>query len=187
MGIFGIQYARLSGYTVVATSSPHNFDYLKSLGADAVFDYSSPSCATDIKAYTGGQMTLAWDCQSSEESALLCAMALSDTQPCKIGTLMDVPGENIKKVNPMVEIQSSLYYTVFGEPFTFINEQPPVVGDFEFGKSFWELSKTLLENGKVKPVRITKNLGGSGLHGVLEGLRYLKEGKVSGGKLVYTI
>lgn len=28
-----------SGYNVVTTCSPHNFDYVKSLGADTVFDY----------------------------------------------------------------------------------------------------------------------------------------------------
>lgn len=28
-----------SGYKVVTTCSPHNFDYVKELGADNVFDY----------------------------------------------------------------------------------------------------------------------------------------------------
>lgn len=39
-GIMGIQYAKLSGLiTVLSTYSLHNFDCLKSLGADWVFDY----------------------------------------------------------------------------------------------------------------------------------------------------
>lgn len=33
-----IQLAKLSGYTVVATSSPKNFELLKSFGADATYD-----------------------------------------------------------------------------------------------------------------------------------------------------
>ncbi|KAL4861987.1 hypothetical protein BDV12DRAFT_203465 [Aspergillus spectabilis] len=51
-GIFGIQFAKLSGLKVIATASPHNFVYLKSLGADVVFDYRSPTVAADIRAFT---------------------------------------------------------------------------------------------------------------------------------------
>jgi NADPH:quinone reductase-like Zn-dependent oxidoreductase len=38
-GALGIQYARISGYTVLTTCSPHNFDAVKALGAAAAFDY----------------------------------------------------------------------------------------------------------------------------------------------------
>lgn len=37
--MLGIQFAKLSGYRVIATCSPHNADYLKSLGADTTIDY----------------------------------------------------------------------------------------------------------------------------------------------------
>lgn len=38
-GALGIQYARISGYTVLTTCSPHNFDAVKALGAAAAFEY----------------------------------------------------------------------------------------------------------------------------------------------------
>jgi NADPH:quinone reductase-like Zn-dependent oxidoreductase len=36
-GSLAIQYAKLSGLTVVTTCSPKNFDYVKSLGAGVFF------------------------------------------------------------------------------------------------------------------------------------------------------
>ncbi|CAO2653525.1 Nn.00g029360.m01.CDS01 [Neocucurbitaria sp. VM-36] len=40
MGSLSISYAKAAGYTVISTSSPHNFDILKTCGADHVFDHS---------------------------------------------------------------------------------------------------------------------------------------------------
>jgi NADPH:quinone reductase-like Zn-dependent oxidoreductase len=38
VGQFGIQLAKLSGYKVVTVASPRNHEFVKGLGADAVFD-----------------------------------------------------------------------------------------------------------------------------------------------------
>lgn len=38
-GSLAIQFAKLSGLKVVTTCSPHNFDFVRKLGADTVFDY----------------------------------------------------------------------------------------------------------------------------------------------------
>ncbi|KAM0287694.1 hypothetical protein ACHAQH_000224 [Verticillium albo-atrum] len=186
MGISGIQYAKLSGLTVVTTASPHNFDYIKSLGADAVFDYKSPSVVDDIRAFTNGQLKHAWDCQSTTESSVLVAKCLSD-EGGHIATLLPVSRSKVAEVNDKIKVELSLYYTIFGEEYTYMGKQPAVVENYEFGKRFWELSRGLLAEGKVKPIRVIKNRGGVGLEGVLVGLKEMKEGKVSAGKLVYTI
>lgn len=186
MGIFGIQYAKASGLTVITTASPHNFDYLKSLGADAVFDYKSPTCADDIRAHTGSALKVAWDCQSTAQSAALCARAMSP-EGGHLGTVLPVPGDAVAAVNTKIKIYHSLYYTVFGEPYMYFGERPASLEDYEFGKRFWELSKGLLAEGKVRPIRVIRNRGGSGLEGVLVGLHESKEGRVSAGKLVYTL
>ncbi|KAF6815058.1 zinc-binding oxidoreductase [Colletotrichum sojae] len=187
MGISGIQYAKLSGYNVITTASPHNFDYLKELGASAVFDYKSPTVSEDIRKHTNDSLTLAWDCQSTPESATLIAKALSSTQESVVGTLLPVDKAKVQEVNPKVDVKMSLYYTVFGEPFGYFGRREAVPEDYEFGKRFWELSRQLLADGKLKPIRVIKNRGGSGLDGVIFGLKELKEGKVSAGKLVYTL
>ncbi|KAJ4295011.1 hypothetical protein N0V90_007019 [Kalmusia sp. IMI 367209] len=49
MGSLSISYAKQAGYTVISTSSPHNFSLLKSLGADHVFDHSDPATVEKIR------------------------------------------------------------------------------------------------------------------------------------------
>lgn len=50
VGCNAIQLAKAAGFRVVTTCSPHNFNFVKSLGADKAFDYNSPSFAEDIAA-----------------------------------------------------------------------------------------------------------------------------------------
>lgn len=47
-GSNAIQLAVASGYHVLTTASPQNFDYVKKLGATDVFDYKSPTAVQDI-------------------------------------------------------------------------------------------------------------------------------------------
>ena len=44
VGQFAIQLAKLSGYKVVTVASPRNHEFLKGLGADAVFDVCTLTC-----------------------------------------------------------------------------------------------------------------------------------------------
>jgi NADPH:quinone reductase-like Zn-dependent oxidoreductase len=48
VGSNAIQLAVASGYEVISTSSPKNFDYVKNLGAAHVFDYNSSTVVSDI-------------------------------------------------------------------------------------------------------------------------------------------
>ncbi|GHA21600.1 hypothetical protein GCM10007989_16170 [Devosia pacifica] len=48
VGVNAIQLAVAAGYEVVATASPHNFAYLKQLGAKAVLDYRSRTIVADM-------------------------------------------------------------------------------------------------------------------------------------------
>lgn len=41
VGSFALQFAKCKGAYVIGTSSPHNFDFLKQLGADEVIDYKN--------------------------------------------------------------------------------------------------------------------------------------------------
>lgn len=67
MGLFGIQYAKLSGFRVVTTCSPKNFDLVKSFGADDVYDYHDMDrCAKDIKQSVGDELHYAYICVTDE-------------------------------------------------------------------------------------------------------------------------
>jgi NADPH:quinone reductase-like Zn-dependent oxidoreductase len=53
VGSNAIQLARRSGYRVVATASPRNFDYVRSLGAAAAVDYHDTNAVADVVAAIG--------------------------------------------------------------------------------------------------------------------------------------
>lgn len=183
-GTLAIQFAKLSGLEVVATCSPRNFDLVKSLGADAVFDYNSPTVGADIRAHTGNKLYHAFDCIAEGNSAQICADALSADSSAKKPVYsallyLEMPRKD-------VEAKYTLGYTIFGEE---VNKPfmpatlPASREDYDFGCMFWRLSEQLLAQGKFKVH--TPDVRGGGLEGVLEGLEELKQGKVSGKKLVY--
>lgn len=185
----GIQFAKLSGYRVVTTCSPSNFEYVKSLGADAAFDYRSPTVVDDIKAWSADAdaLTLAWDCIAQGDAPIISAAALSRTRPGHYRSLVRVADEVVTAVNDKLDNGARLGYTVIGEAINKGQPIPAIPADYEFGKKFWELSRELLAEGKIKPARTEVNRGGKGLEGVLVGLQEMKAGKVSGVKLVYTL
>ena len=190
MGIEAIQYAKLSSATVVTTSSPHNFDYLKYLGADHVLDHNSPTLVADVRALTGdGKLKLAMDARPSEASATVCAKVLSQEGGARYAALLPGTEETLKAINPSVETLQTAAFTGYGEPWTMPGRgiMDPVPADHEFQKAFMAVSEELLAQGKIKAPRVTLNSGGKGLEGVLRGFEEHKAGKISGGKFVYTM
>jgi NADPH:quinone reductase-like Zn-dependent oxidoreductase len=183
-GTLAIQYARLSGCSkIITTCSPQNFDLVKSLGADAAFDYKDPDCAQKIREYTKDSLTHSLDCISSKESAEICSQAIGSKGGAVCYLL------SIKHDREDVEVKVVLGYTVMGEYFSFHiggkTEYPAQLQDLEFGKKFWNLTEKLLAEGQIRPHPI--ELGDGGLNGVFEGLQAMREGRVSGKKLVYRI
>ncbi|OTB07893.1 hypothetical protein M426DRAFT_52731 [Hypoxylon sp. CI-4A] len=72
VGSNAIQLAIHSGFDVIATASPKNFDYVKKLGASEVFDYNSPSIKDDlINALKGKVSGGAIACIGGEPVAIL--------------------------------------------------------------------------------------------------------------------
>ncbi|GAB7357142.1 hypothetical protein MBLNU459_g7936t1 [Dothideomycetes sp. NU459] len=179
-GSLAIQYAKLSGLKVITTCSPHNFDFVKSLGADEVFDYKDPECAKKIREYTNDSLTHVFDCISEGSSPKIGTDAISS----KGGVISFLLQADSPRKD--VEGKRTLAYTITGEAFTFASQPVPAnPEDFEFGKKFWSLSEKLFAEGKLKVHRPEVRKGG--LKGVFEGLEDLKNGKVSGVKLVYKI
>lgn len=169
-----------SGLNVITTCSPHNFDLVKKLGASEAFDYRDPECGKKIRAHTNDGLKYAFDCISEKPSQAICCDALS-SKGGKVTNLL--PVETPRKD---VESAHTLAYTITGEGFKFgPADYPPNKEDFEFGKMFWDLSTKLFAEGKVKVHNPEVREGG--LQGVFGGLKDLKEGKVSGVKLVYKL
>ncbi|KAL4993360.1 chaperonin 10-like protein [Aspergillus recurvatus] len=179
-GTLAIQFAKLSGYEVITTCSPHNFELVKSLGADKVFDYKDANSAAKIREYTNDSLTLVLDTISTESTAQFCDHALST----KGGEYTALLAVGIEREN--VNDRWTLGYTAAGEDFTFGTQHwPAKPEDKVFAERFVGIAMQLLADGKVK-VHQPKVCGG-GLNGVLDGLKLLKEDKVSGEKLVYRV
>jgi NADPH:quinone reductase-like Zn-dependent oxidoreductase len=178
-GSLAIQFAVLSGCEVVATCSPRNFPFVKSLGATEAFDYNDPDCAKKIREYTKDKLTHVFDCISEGDSPKICSEAIS-SKGGAISYLLPATHERQD-----VENKRTLGYTVTGEGFKFgPTEFPPNPKDFEFGKQFWDLATKLVAS---KQISVHPPKVGHGLQGIFDGLQQLKEGKVSGTKLVYKI
>lgn len=87
-----------------------------------------------------------------------------------------------------VEKRFFLGYSCWGEDFVFEGmEFAASKKDYDFARGFVSLAERLLSQGKLKNHPVSVDLQGTDLEGVTQGLRILKEGKVSGVKLVYTI
>lgn len=65
-----------AGLRPIATCSPAHFDLTLKFGADKVFDYHSADCASDVRAYTKGQLAYALDCVSLADTTELCYKAI---------------------------------------------------------------------------------------------------------------
>jgi hypothetical protein len=139
---------------------------VKSRGADAVFDYHEPNCASKIKEYTKGFLQYVLDCISTEASYKLIAETLPEKieKPTHVVTLLPADTWPRKDVQPT----PILAYTTFGEAFNKLGiDFPAIIANFDFGVKFWKLSAELLAAGQIKSHPVA--LRGGGLAGVPHG------------------
>lgn len=175
-GIYGIQFAKASGLTVVTTGSRKNFDYLRSLGADAVFDYKSPTCAGDIRKFTDGKLEFSWDCTGLGED--ICVQAMGG------------PGKGkLASISALSKFDWTLAYDVLGETYQWLDGQirEADAEELKYGTMFMELTRGMLSRGELKIIKQVVNRGGKGLEGVIFGMDELRNDRVSAEKLVYTM
>jgi NADPH:quinone reductase-like Zn-dependent oxidoreductase len=178
-GTLAIQYAKLVGCEVFATASPHNFDLLRRLGADHVFNYKEADVGAKIREASNDKLKLVFDCIGEGASTEICAAAISSSGG-HLSALL-VPPENFSRKDD-VKAAWTLGYTALGEKYS--DKFPASQTDYEFGSNFWKISEELINSGKIRthPTEVRK-----GLEGVPQGLKDLKDGKVSGVKLVFTV
>ncbi|MCJ1474125.1 hypothetical protein MMC13_002783 [Lambiella insularis] len=184
-GTLAIQFAKLSGLSVIATASPHNFSLCKKLGADAVFDYNDPDCAEKIKEFSN-DIRYAFDTIANESTGAICTAALASNSAVPLLYSSLLPVKRLPREG--VENKYTLAYTMVGEAFRMGPDEPQFPAskeDLEIGKTFSSLAEKLLAEKKIRVHPIDKRT--DGLKGVLEGMDDLREGKVSGKKLVYRI
>jgi len=183
-GTMAIQIAKLCNLRPIVTCSPKNFALVKSFGAEAAFDYHTPNCATEIRAYTRNSLDYAIDCITSEATMKLCYAAIGraggkycalDPYPTRMHTR--------KVISPDWILATKVKGTTseWPEPFAF----KPDIDVKRFAEAFFDEVRDLLLNGKLRFHPPRKCDGG--FEGILDGLNIIRRGEVSGEKLVYTI
>jgi NADPH:quinone reductase-like Zn-dependent oxidoreductase len=180
-GTIGIQFATLSGYRVITTCSSRNFDLVKGLGAEAAFDYNDPAVVEQIQKHTDNNLKLVWDTICLKSTVEICAKVLAHGGHYGKILNTDLPGR------PDVTQTHTLGYTSAGEPFEKMGKEfgaEETQKDYEFMHKFMLLGEKLIAEGKIKAHPMLVN---SGLENVLEGEDLLRNDKVSGKKLVYTV
>ncbi|OCF36542.1 enoyl reductase [Kwoniella heveanensis CBS 569] len=192
VGLFAVPLAKSLGYKVLAVCSPHSFDLVKSYGADEVVDYHDKDAAVaKAKKITGGGVEKAFDTISEGESWKITAAMMGEKGKRLNIILMPPSEEERKKYAPGIEIEWTLMYTLHGREFNFTPRKPePMIipakpEDAAFGAKVYERTPEFYTKYNVKPNPV--DLREEGLDGVSDGFKHMKEGKVSGKKLVYKI
>ncbi len=151
------------------------------LGQELTRAQHDPNCGEKIRTLTENKLHKVFDTIATPSSVKICAAAMSSTPGGLYVNLMgvpDFPREDVRNI-------FFLGYTALNEEFEIEGEVwPAVPEDFELAKNFCDLAEKLLEQGKIKPHPASVRRG---IEGILEGMQELKEGKVSGVKLVYRI
>ncbi|KAI0362627.1 GroES-like protein [Trametes cingulata] len=184
VGQFAIQLAHVAGYKVVTTASPRNFDLVKSLGADAVFDYKDPDVVKKIKEVTGDSVTKAVDAISLKESQGISAEVLAPSGGKVVLVLGPAKDATSRKD---VQFIPTVIYTALGRAFTFNPGQHFDVAPEDRAQIVEFLKKVpqLVKDGAIKPAAV--KLWEGGLAAIPDGLQYMREGKVSAEKIVYRV
>ncbi|KAF8709706.1 NADPH quinone reductase, partial [Rhizoctonia solani] len=189
LGLFSIQLAKLLGYKVVTTTSPKNFDFLKSLGADTVINYRDADVVAQIQRATGNSLKFAFDTISEENTQITCVKSLTPapegTTPGKVVVVLS-PNKEAEALRKDVVIQGTLLYTALGRSFEWPKIQFPASPEDRAHMASWMPKlEELAAKGQIKPNPV--RLWPGGLEAVNEGFQYMREGKVSAEKIVYNI
>ncbi|KAF6763271.1 chaperonin 10-like protein [Ephemerocybe angulata] len=167
VGQFVIQLAKLSGFSpIITTSSLKHEEYLKSLGATHVLDRNEPLTTKKIQSITDVPIKAIYDAISEPQDRNLDLLA-----PGGDLAIVLVPEPNLVERAPK---ENKRYSLVLG-----IKVLPENV---QLLRQAWPHVEGWLENGDIKPNRVDILPGG--LNGVVDGLKRLEDGNVSGVKLV---
>jgi len=174
VGQYAIQFAKLCGLRVLTTASSKNFDLVKGLGADEVFDYRDEGVVERIRTATGSALDIAIDTISEGKTPAQVTGAIGD-KGGKVAIVLpyESPRPNVKVTFSMVPDLLRRVRSV--RLFLFVYGSSPFKGTN--GKWYFDLLKQILATGNIKPVPVF--IQPNGLAGVKDGLQYMQDGKVS--------
>ncbi|CAG1985892.1 unnamed protein product [Fusarium graminearum] len=165
VGGTAIQLAKAAGYEVITTASTKNHEYVKSLGADHVFDYKSPHVTKDIcSLLMSKKLAGALEASGSEEAMNSASQSIAHGDGLRKVICVRGPQSQL----PDVKMQPIMSTSIIGTPVS-----KAVFGDY---------IPEALEQGKFKAVPEAEVVG-EGLEAVQLGINTLAKG-VSAKKIV---
>jgi len=210
VGMYAIKLASILGYRVVTTASPHNFDLVKSLGASAVFDYKDPDVSTKVQGWIKdqniGPLTKGFDTISESKdstaangvviksSIKLSLQAFGDSEGTLV-TLCTLPfmsmdlarltHDNIT-VPPAPEFKGE-GQKVQTNPILVYSALKPKNDDFGLMAEWYRLLPSWIEGATLGAGIVPLNKQFTGLDQLDSALDFVRQGRVSGHKVVVDV
>lgn len=182
VGQFAIQLAKLSGYKVVTVASPRNHELLKSLGADAVFDYRDSDVIKKVKDVAGNNISHVLDAIAGNDTQLTAVKVLAEHKPGKVVAVLPL-AEGIQDVRKDVQVAVVNIFCSYGFGYAGLG---PDDDARRVLSAFLQKVPELVKDGKLKCIPVKKFEGG--LEKVVsDGFEYIASGKVSAEKVVFTV
>ncbi|MCJ1235786.1 hypothetical protein MMC14_003757 [Varicellaria rhodocarpa] len=174
VGTAAVQIAASLGYTVFASASPQNHEYIKSLGASQVFDYKDPDVVESVISAAksaGVPIKHVYCAYSKGDSPSQCVGVLEAFGGGKLCLTLPWP-EDVPKPDSSVEVDMTEAYQI--------------VSNVEFGRWLFNewLEESLVKKTYVPSPAIEKVEGGIGA--VQKALDLHQKG-LSGKKLVLSL
>ncbi|KAI1172040.1 GroES-like protein [Nemania sp. FL0916] len=185
-GTRALQLLKLAGLRPIATCSPSNAALALRFGAEKVFDYHSPTCAADIRAYTGNELKYAFDCVTQADTTQLCYSALGRAGGRYVS--LEPFREAVAQLRPLTITPSwVMVLTIFGRKVALDGEygRDARPEDRRLGAQAFTAVQSLLDRGLIDthPVKVMSG----GWEGVMEGVGIVRSQALSGQKLVYSV
>lgn len=144
------------------------------------FTKRAPNVGQDIFEATGGSIKKVFDTVNTTDSAAICAATFGSQGGMYCNLLgVDCPRSDVESV-------FFLGYDMSGEAYIFEGDSYPARPEaLAFGRKWYKIAEELWASGKWQTHR--QKVGKNGLLGVLDGMQVMREGLVSGEKLVYRV
>lgn len=155
-------------------------------GAEKTFDYHSPSCAADIRAYTQNELALVLDCISQTDTTEMCYSAMGRAGGRYVA--LEPYSKVVAQTRPLtIEPSWVMALSIFGHAVhldgEYSRESQPQ--DRRLGERGFAAIQHLLDRGLIEahPVRVIPG----GWPAVVEGVDRIRKETASGYKLVYPV
>ncbi|RYP71907.1 hypothetical protein DL771_004510 [Monosporascus sp. 5C6A] len=183
-GTMALQLLKLSGYRPITTCSPHNFKLVRQIGAEAAFDYRSPACTADIKAYTRGCLRYVLDIITDTTSQAICHSVLG--RAGGIYSSLESPSEALNTRPRTVKVDFVVGPCALGREVALSGDyyRPADPACRLLAGQLFDEVQPLVEDGTITPH--PHRVIGKGYQSVLKGIELLEKG-VSGERLVVPI